>query len=92
MSFRREWLTAAVDRFPNSARVNFQLAKSRSRRAPQWEVRLQAESHAWRAVNLAPWDYQARSLLATAQELNGKQEEAEGRSARLSNSRRIMAN
>ena len=32
LSFRREWLTAAVDRFPNSARVNFQLAKSRSRR------------------------------------------------------------
>jgi tetratricopeptide (TPR) repeat protein len=79
LSFRREWLTAAVDRFPNSARVNFQLAKVEiAEGAHNGRFDAQAEIHARRAVNLTPWDYQARSLLATAQELNGKQEEAEG--------------
>jgi tetratricopeptide (TPR) repeat protein len=79
LSFRREWLTAALDRFPNSTRVNFQLAKVEiAEGAYNGRFDAQAESHAWRAVNLSPWDYQARSLLATAQELNGKQEEAEG--------------
>jgi tetratricopeptide (TPR) repeat protein len=78
LSFRREWLTAAVERFPNSARINFQLAKIEiAEGAHNGRYDAQAESHAGRAVNLSPWDYQARSLLATAQELNGKREEAE---------------
>jgi len=77
-SFPREWLIAAVERFPNSARVNFRLANIEiADVARQGMFDAQAESHAKQAVNLSPWDYQARSLLATAEELNGKQEEAE---------------
>jgi hypothetical protein len=78
LSFHREWLTAAVARYPDSARVNFRLAKVEiADVAHKGRFNAQAESHAWRAVNLSPWDYQARGLLATAQELNGKREEAE---------------
>ncbi|HZF41166.1 MAG TPA: hypothetical protein VE715_20245, partial [Blastocatellia bacterium] len=78
VSFTREWLAAAVERFPNSARVNFQLAKAEiADGAHNGRFDAQAESHAEEAVDLSPWDYQARRLLATAQELNGKQEEAE---------------
>jgi Flp pilus assembly protein TadD len=77
-SFHREWLTAAVEQFPNSARVNFRLAKVEvTDVAHNGKFDAQAESHAGQAVNLSPWDYQARSLLAMAQELNGKREEAE---------------
>lgn len=78
LSFHREWLTAAVARYPDSARVNFRLARVEiADVAHNGRFKAQAESHAWRAVNLSPWDYQARGLLATAQELNGKREEAE---------------
>src|SRR5215475_887708 len=77
-SFPHEWLIAAAERFPNSARVNFRLANVEiANVAHHGMFDAQAESHAQQAVNLSPWDYQARSLLATAQELNGKQEEAE---------------
>jgi len=69
----REWLAAAADRFPNSARVNFQLANTEiAASVSNRQFDAQAESHAIRAVNLSPWDYRARRLLATAQELNGK--------------------
>jgi tetratricopeptide (TPR) repeat protein len=78
ISLPRELLEAAADRFPNSARVNFQLAGAEiTDVANNSGLDARAESHAAKAVNLSPWNYQARSLLATAQELNGKQEEAE---------------
>jgi tetratricopeptide (TPR) repeat protein len=78
LSWRRELLIAAVERFPNSARVNYRLANVEiADVAHNGMFDAQAESHAEQAVNLSPWDYRARSLLATAQELNGKQEEAE---------------
>jgi tetratricopeptide (TPR) repeat protein len=78
LSWSRELLIAAVGRFPNSARVNFRLAKVEiADVAHHGMFDAQAESHAEHAVNLSPWNYRARSLLATAQELNGKQEEAE---------------
>ena len=77
-SFSRELLIAAVGRFPNSARVNLRLADVEiADVAHNVMFDAKAESHAEQAVNLSPWDYHARSLLATAQELNGKQEEAE---------------
>jgi len=77
-SFPRELLIAVAERFPNSARVNFRLANVEiADVAHNGMFDAKAESHAEQAVNLSPWDYQARSLLATAQELNGKQEEAE---------------
>jgi Flp pilus assembly protein TadD len=78
MPLPRAWLVAAAERFPNSARIKFRLARAEianvSDNTGFDEV---AESHARQAVDLSPWNYQALSLLATAQELNGKQEEAE---------------
>src|SRR5262249_62408678 len=71
-------LLAAAERFPNSARINLQLANAEMAGGDgNAQFDADAESHAIRAVNLSPWDFQARRLLATAQELNGKQEEAE---------------
>jgi tetratricopeptide (TPR) repeat protein len=78
MSAPREWLAAAAERFPNSARINFRLARAEIVNvAGDANFDRMAESHAGQAVNLSPWNYQARSVLATAQELNGKQAEAE---------------
>src|SRR5262249_20239860 len=77
-SWPRALLAAAVERVPKSARVNFRLANAEIADAADNEsFDVQAESHAEQAVNLSPWSYQARSLLATAQELNGKLEQAE---------------
>jgi tetratricopeptide (TPR) repeat protein len=83
-SLPREWLAAAVERFPNSARINIRAASAEIGAAAdskkfdaRAEMAEMAESHAEHAVNLSPWNYHARSLLALAQELNGKQEEAE---------------
>lgn len=78
MSWPREWLAAAAERFPNSARINFRLARAEIVNVVG-NARFDdmAESHAGQAVNLSPWNYQARSALAMAQELNGKQAEAE---------------
>jgi len=74
----REWLAAAAERFPSSARVSFQLANTEiADIAGNGQFDAQAEIHAMRTVNLSPWDYKARRLLAMAQELNGKQKEAE---------------
>ncbi len=78
LALPREWLLAAAERFPNSARINFQLANTEIAGGvgiAQYDT--QAENHALRAVNLSPWNYQAHRLLATAQEFNGKQAEAE---------------
>ncbi|MGE0132051.1 MAG: tetratricopeptide repeat protein [Blastocatellales bacterium] len=73
-----EWLAAAEERFPNSARVNFRLAETEIAAASgKGQFDAQAETHAARAVNLSPWDYQARRLLATTQEVNGKLQDAE---------------
>jgi tetratricopeptide (TPR) repeat protein len=78
VSLPREFLAAVEEQFPNSARVNFQLANAEiADVAGDGNFEARAESHAEHAVNLWPWNYRARSLLATAQELNGKQEEAE---------------
>jgi hypothetical protein len=74
----REVLVAAVERLPSSARINFQLANAEiADVANNGRFDAQAENHAARAVYLSSWSYRALRLLATAQELNGKQEEAE---------------
>ncbi len=78
VDYPREWLLAAADQYPNSARINFRLAdKDITEGAGALEPDAEAEKYARRAVNLSPRDYQAHRLLATAQELNGKSEEAE---------------
>lgn len=70
----RAALLAAVKRNPDSARINLRLASSQLTEPVNPE---QALAYAQRAVLLSPWDYQARQVLAVAQELNGQQAEAE---------------
>ena len=77
LALPRNWLVAAAERFPNSARINLQLANTEIAGSDVSQFDAQSESHAMRAVNLSPWNFQAHRLLATAQEFNGKQEEAE---------------
>jgi tetratricopeptide (TPR) repeat protein len=78
VSLSRDALAAAASRFPNSPRVNFRLADTEiADAASRGRFDNQAEMHAMRAVNLSPWDYQSRRLLATIYELNGKEDEAE---------------
>src|SRR5262245_39668858 len=77
LALPRDWLLAAVERFPNSARINLKLADAEiaGRGLAQYDA--QADSHAMQADNLSPWNYHSRRLLAMAQEFNGKQAEAE---------------
>lgn len=70
----REAIVAAAEKRPDSARINYRLAESEMTE-PSDPIR--ALYHATRAVDLSPWDYKARRLLASAQELNGQQAEAE---------------
>jgi hypothetical protein len=70
--FNRESMVSAIEKQPDSARVNLRLAESEMTFEPE-----QALRHAARAVELSPWDYRARRTLALAQELNGQPEEAE---------------
>jgi len=78
LALPREWLLAAAERFPNSSRIYLKLANAEiAGGAEVAQIDAQAESHAMQAVNLSPWSFQARRLLATAQELNGKHEDAE---------------
>jgi tetratricopeptide (TPR) repeat protein len=78
MALTYEALMVAASRFPNSPRINFRLADTELADATSnGQFNTQAENHATRAVDLSPWDYRSRRLLALAQELNGKTEEAE---------------
>jgi tetratricopeptide (TPR) repeat protein len=78
MGLSQEMLAAVAARFPNSPRANFRLADTELADATsKGRFNAQAEVHAARAVNLSPWDYQSRRLLAIAQELNNRPEEAE---------------
>ncbi len=73
-----EALLTAASRFPNSPRVNFRLADTAIADATSTgQLNTPAEVHAMRAVYLSPWDYRARRLLAIAQEINEKTDEAE---------------
>jgi tetratricopeptide (TPR) repeat protein len=77
-SLPRELLVAVAERFPNSARIKFRLAESEvAAVSVNRKYDAMAETHAEQAVDLSPWSYKARKLLARAQELNGKREEAE---------------
>ncbi|MGH9839649.1 MAG: tetratricopeptide repeat protein [Blastocatellia bacterium] len=70
--FDREAMLSAIQKQPDSSRVNHRLAESEMTLDPE-----QALRHAARAVELSPWDYRSRRLLALAQELNGRQTEAQ---------------
>ncbi len=74
-----EALLAASSRFPDSPGVWLRLADTEiADAAGKGQFNANAEIHAARAVNLSPWDFRPRRLLAIAQDLNGKPAEAEG--------------
>ncbi|MDX2034779.1 MAG: hypothetical protein SF339_29160 [Blastocatellia bacterium] len=70
----REALAAAARTYPDSARIQFKHAEAEIAGGGDSAAALQIAAA---AVNLSPWDYQARRLLAVAQEMNGLQQEAE---------------
>ncbi len=73
-----ETLSAASRKYPNSPRILYRLAGAEnSNTNNQGELVADAITHAERAVSLSQWDYKMRRLLATLQEINGDQENAE---------------
>lgn len=72
---RKELLTAGVDFVPNSALLNARLAEFEMSEADR-DIQ-SVESRATRAVNLSPWDYRQRLLLATVKEAAGDRTAAE---------------
>ncbi len=69
----REALGAAALRYPNSARIQFKYAEAEIAGGDA----AKALAVAREVVGLSPWDYQARRLLAIAQEMNGRPADAE---------------
>ena len=69
----RAALAAAASRYPDSPRIQYKRAEAETHGGDAG----QALEAATRAVELSPWDYQARRLLAFTQELTGRQQEAE---------------
>lgn len=78
LTMDRQALVAASIRFPDSPRVNYLLAESEMGSvASQEQMAADALAHAERAVNLSLWDFKARRLLSTLQEMNGDLDGAE---------------
>ena len=71
----RELLATGVDYVPNSARLLARLADAEMRE-PERNLEL-VEARAKRAVNISPWDYRRRLLLATVEEARGDRASAE---------------
>lgn len=65
-AFNQYALNLAAQQMPNSARIHLRLAEAATTNADA-----AAPQHAARAVNLAPWNYQAWRALAVAQETHG---------------------
>ena len=65
----RELLRAGVDYVPNSARLLARLAEAEMREPGRDLVRI--EARAQRAVQVSPWDYRHRMLLANIEEAKG---------------------
>lgn len=71
----RELLTAGIAFVPNSAPLNAKLAEAEM--GEEDRDLLSVENRAKRAVNLSPWDYRPRLLLATVKEARGDRTAAE---------------
>lgn len=70
-------LTSAAKRFPNSSRIQFRLAEAELDAAMANSGQIStAEKHAFRSVELSPWDYRSWRLLALVKDADGKIEEA----------------
>jgi Tfp pilus assembly protein PilF len=74
----REALTTAAARLPHSPRILLRLAEAEMAE-PAFDPKRssQALMHAAQAINYSPWDYRLWRLLASAQEDDGKLEDAE---------------
>src|SRR6202040_1418759 len=75
VSVNKDLLTAAISYVPNSAPLNARLAEAEMEEADR--DLSSVERHAKRAVDLSPWDYRTRMLLATVQEALGDRVAAE---------------
>lgn len=75
VSASRELLTAGIAYVPNSAPLNARLAEAEMGGGDRDISSIQ--NHATRAVNLSPWDYRNRLLLATVKEAAGDRAAAE---------------
>jgi hypothetical protein len=74
-NIKTEWLAAGIAYLPNSSNLNARLAEAEM---TQDERDLSAiENRAQRAVNLSPWDYEHRLLMATVKEAKGDRDGAE---------------
>ncbi|MFY9553534.1 MAG: hypothetical protein WAV20_04115 [Blastocatellia bacterium] len=71
----KELLAAGIDYLPNSALLNARLAEAQMREAERDITSV--ENLARRAVDLSPWDYRHRLLLATVEEARGDRAAAE---------------
>ena len=72
-SVARETLSAAAEYIPNSGRLHARLAEVSEKEGEMAE----AQSHALRAINLSPFNYNYHLLLATIKESNGEPSAAE---------------
>jgi len=71
----KDLLVATIAYLPNSARLNSRLAESEL--SDDDRDLASTENHAKRAVDLTPWDYRQRLLLATVKEAKGDRTAAE---------------
>lgn len=71
----RELLATGLNYVPNNARLLARLADAEMRE-PERNLEL-VETRAQRAVNISPWDYRRRLLLATVEEARGDRASAE---------------
>jgi len=76
----REMIATAAEYFPHSARIQARLADREMAEIEGTDYEsgvARAEAAATRAVNLSPWDYGMRLLLASAKEMKGDRAGAE---------------
>jgi Tetratricopeptide repeat len=75
VNVNKDLLAATIAYVPNSAPLNARLAEAEMGEADRDISSI--ENHAKRAVNLSPWDYRQRLLLATVKEAQGDRAAAE---------------
>ena len=71
----KDWLAAGIPYAPNSALLNARIA--RTEMLEDERDLSEAESRALRAINISPWDYNHRLLLASIEEAKGDRDAAE---------------
>jgi tetratricopeptide (TPR) repeat protein len=71
----KDWLTAGIPYAPNSALLNARIA--RTEMLEEERDLSEAEARALRAINISPWDYNHRLLLASIEEAKGDRDAAE---------------